>query len=135
MSPSPHRSQQFSVGSVLGPAFSIWTRNIVPFTALIVLVQLPYLVYAYVTLTSELSETAAARFDVISPIVTQLLNLVVTGALVYGVVQQLSNDPVGMGKCITVGLARFFPVLGTGILVGLIVGLVSLAAAWHVWVA
>ena len=121
MSPSRHRRPQFSVGSVLGSAFSIWTRNIVPFTALIVLVHLPNLVYAYVTLSSDLSETAVARFDLISPIATQLLNLVVTGALVYGVVRQLSNDPVGMGECITVGLSRLLPVLGTGILAGLIV--------------
>ena len=48
-----------------------------------------------------------------------LLGLVATGAITYGVFQQLRGQRASLRDCLRVGLARLFPVLGVALLVRL----------------
>lgn len=113
---------------MIGRSFPIWLRNFVPFTILSLIVYLPLLVYAFVTFGGgEVTEAAEKRYDLISTVAGRLLDLIVTGAVVYGVFQQVRGQPAGLVDCLRVGLTRLLPVLGVGIIVGILVALGTVA--------
>lgn len=115
------RRPEFSAGSVLGPSFGIWLRNFVPFTLLIAFVHSPMIVYTYMVLTNDPTETDLVLWGRINMFVPNILNLIVSGALAYGVVQQLSKTPASMGACVTKGIQRLIPVFFIALLVGVLV--------------
>jgi uncharacterized membrane protein len=56
----------------------------------------------------------------------QLLTFVLTGAVTFGVVQQMRGQPAGIGPALSRGLQSFFGVLSTGLLCGIRIFLWSL---------
>jgi hypothetical protein len=58
---------------------------------------------------------------------TRLLDLILAGAVVYGVFQQLRGKAAPLTDCVRVGVARLLPVLGVALAVAVLVGLGSLA--------
>lgn len=125
------RRPQFSVGSVLGPSFGIWFRNFIPFTFMMALVQLPVIVLSHFNIAGwqETGDPVAfLRSQLLVGALGFALTLVATGALVYGVLEQMSGKPASIGQCLTVGVSRLFPVLGVGILFVLIIGAFVLLA-------
>lgn len=134
---------RFQVGDCLGRSFSVWGRNLVPFFLLSLVVYSPLVIYTAVVLSQGPSVEAAEsmqRWALVVGVTAPLLALIATGAMTYGVVQQLRGSPVGIGACVAVGMKRLFPVLGVGILVFLCVlgglfllvipGLVVLCMLW-----
>jgi hypothetical protein len=115
-----HRGAAFGVGRVLGRSFSIWLRNLAPFTILSVIVYSPLLVYAFVTLPTLRRSRDLELYRVSSFVGGWLLGMVVTSALIYGVLEQLRAQRVGMGACLRVGFTRLLPVVGVAICVGAI---------------
>lgn len=110
LSTSPVR---FGAGSVLSRTFSVWARNAVPFGLLGLLVHLPLVVIAWTG-----SPIFEAWWGGIAEIaLRQGLSLLLTGLVAYGVVMHLRGAPVPVGRCLSVGLSQFFPVLGVGLLV------------------
>lgn len=123
-----HRGAAFGVGTVLSRSFPIWIRNLVPFTVLSLVVYSPLIIYSFLTfLGGEVSEDAESRYNIISTLAGRVLDLIVTGAVVYGVFQQVRGQPAGLGDCIRVGFSRLLPILGIGIVVGILVTLGLLA--------
>jgi hypothetical protein len=123
------RGPKFGVGSVLARSFPIWGRNIVPFTFLSLIFYLPLLIYAFVTFRGgEVTKAVEQKYNLVVFFGGGALNLIITGAVVYGVFQQIRGQHAGLGQCLRVGLARLFPVLGVGIVVGFlyIIGFVCL---------
>ncbi|MHC4847370.1 MAG: hypothetical protein ACYTEG_02840 [Planctomycetota bacterium] len=109
----------FRVGSVLGRSISIWFRNIVPFTLLIIIVHIPMILYmVYYESIEEPSVDEFRIYSLVLEYAPRILTLVVAGALVYGVFEQLGGRRPGLGACVRVGLARLGPVLLVGLLVG-----------------
>lgn len=116
----------FSVGGVLGRSFSVWLKNLVPFTLLSALVYSPLIIYTLV-IFSDLTLKSLQTWSLVAPFLALVLGLVATGAISYGTFMQLRGQSASLGKCITVGLQRLLPALAVGVVVGIIVGLGFLA--------
>jgi len=137
---------QFRIGAVFGRGFSILFGNIVPFGVLALIVYAPYIVLAVVDARSEQTveqDPGLTLLVVAIALVTYLLlYFVLNAAVVFGTVQDLRGGRVSLGACLRGGLAAIFPVLGAGLLAGIvtILGFIALVipgfiAMVMVWVA
>lgn len=117
---------RFDFGTVLSRGVAYWARNAAPYTLLTAVVYLPLLLY--VGFGVDLATLAGAdleRFQlhaIIMAIGTVVLRFAATGAITYGVIQQLRGERPTLGKCAGVGLSTLLPVLGVAILSGLAIG-------------
>ncbi|HLU68178.1 MAG TPA: hypothetical protein VKZ63_17965 [Kofleriaceae bacterium] len=125
---------EFQVGRALGRGFGIWLKNLPAFLLLCVLVYSPILVYTFLTLSGLGSDLgpedvkAIERWGIVVGLGGIVFDFIATAAILYGVIQQLNGRHAGIGESVSVGLARLFPVLGVGILVGIctLLGLLAL---------
>jgi hypothetical protein len=107
---------KLDVGSVLARTFGIWGRNLVSFTVVGLVVEAPVLLGLAAVAVSGLSKPAAITFlDAVS----NLLTLVLTGGVTYGVFQELRGQRAGVGDVLRTGLSRLVAVFITGLLVGI----------------
>ncbi|HUL60635.1 MAG TPA: hypothetical protein VLU43_15250 [Anaeromyxobacteraceae bacterium] len=133
----------FSVGGVIGKTFSTWAKNLLPFTVLSLLVQLPmyatslwnqYAIYGGYPSFQQMAERAreqaaagAGPFAQFTPLVVTgwlvmwVLMLVQMGALTYGAIQHLAGRKVSVGPLIGAGFRRVWTVFVTGLVSGLVV--------------
>lgn len=123
----------FSVGTVLSRALSTFGANVVPFTLLAGLIQLPtVLANGWLLMASkdierlgdrvrpdDLQEFAAPMIVVL--LLQLLLTPLSTAAVTFGVLQQLRGRHASFGDCINAGFSRMFSVLGVGIVAGIAV--------------
>ncbi len=109
----------FSVGGVLSRSFSIWMANFVSFFLISALVHAPELAldFSHALGVSGLSDALAGW---ISALLSLLLGLVTTGALAFGVIEQLSGRHASVGTCVSTGLRRLWTLLGLSFLLLLI---------------
>jgi hypothetical protein len=127
---------QFSVGGVLGEAFSILMRNIAPFVVISLIVTAPLFVYAYfagaavVQTTSDLSGTTvgvSSSIVGVGALAAWLLQIVLTqvavGAISFGVFQEMRGQRADFGQCVARAIALIFPVLGVSIVTALAIGI------------
>jgi hypothetical protein len=127
---------EFSVGGVLGEAFSILIRNIAPFAIISLIVTAPFFVYAYfvgatvVQTTSDLSGTTVGVSSSIvggGALAAWLLQVVLTqvavGAISYGVFQEMRGQRADFGQCVARAIALIFPVLGVSIVTALAIAI------------
>lgn len=120
----PTRSSfQLSVGGLVSKTLAVYFRNLLPFLLLSAIVLSPWIALRLY------------RGNVVEPnvglnlaelLLSTLLTYVLTGAVTYGVVQQLRGEPAGLGQAISQGMRTFLTVLGTGILCGVRIMLFSL---------
>ncbi|MGC4001531.1 MAG: glycerophosphoryl diester phosphodiesterase membrane domain-containing protein [Anaeromyxobacter sp.] len=120
--PPPLQTAPFTVGGAISTTFAVWARNLVPFTLLTLALEAPVYLLTWLAQDGGSGAQRAVQF------LGQLVSLVVTAALTYGVLRSLAGERVELGRLFSVGLSRFGAVLGTSILVGLavIVGLILL---------
>jgi hypothetical protein len=129
-----------SAGSILGRSFSIWLRNFVPFTLLSLVVHAPLMVWVVIMMSGEPNLDSITRYGMLATPIEMVLGLIATGAMTYGVFMQLRGQPAGIGKCLSVGLSRLFPILGVGLLAGIAIiggfillivpGVIIMCALW-----
>jgi uncharacterized membrane protein len=109
----------FGIGNVLASGFRIWARNFVPFMLITALIYAPILIWGISSVQGEITPerflSVATMLQYVGGL-TFLLNVLVSAALTYGVVMELQGQRASIGACITTGLVRFFPALGTGLL-------------------
>jgi len=123
------REQQtpaFGVGDVIGRTVAIWLRNFVPFTVLATIVFSPLVVYVVYLIREGMTADRVQTYTIVMFYGSSLLGFIATGGITYGVVRQLQGEPASIGASIGVGLSRMLPVLGVGVMVGIIVGLGAL---------
>ncbi len=108
------RPPELSAGSVIGRSFSVWFRNFVPFSIVTIVVYLPVIALAALTPLEERPAWSAA-----DRILSGLANLVVSGALTYGVLRALRGQPVGAGTLLGTGFKKIASVFGASFRVGL----------------
>jgi len=111
----------FTVGGVLRRTFPIWFRNIIPFTILSAVVYSPLLLYHALA-----GEKQGLGQRALVSIASNAFPLILTGAIVYGVFEQVRGQQAGFFKCLRVGLTRLIPVLGVAIVVAVLVGIGTL---------
>jgi hypothetical protein len=107
---------RLDVGSVLSRTLSIGGANIVSFVVVGLVVQSPVLLgLGGIAVSGESMPIAQKLLDMLS----NLLTLILTGAVTYGVFQALRGEPAGVGDVLRFGLARLGTVWWTAILTGL----------------
>lgn len=116
------------VGPTISQSFSIWARNLVPFTLIMLLVMLPELLWGAALMTQLTPEgltPGVARhvgwFVIGTVVLGFVLQPVAAGAIIYGVFRQLRGEPAGLGACLAAGFRLLLPVLGVAFVSALIV--------------
>lgn len=112
--------RSFSVGGVIGDSMAIFMKNFIPFFILAAIVLAPGVLLHYAILTSP---TPNPLLSLMGSVATLVLTFVLTGALIYGVYQQMRNAPVSIGTCVAVGFARLLPVIGVALITGILIGI------------
>ena len=112
------------VFSVLGRSVGILARNFVPFYVLSLFAHVPNLIY--VLYEEPWSSEPHASFWIVI-VLSMVLAFAVTGALTYGVVQQIRGRRASIGDCLSIGLGRMLSVLGVSLVMGIVVSLGLLA--------
>jgi hypothetical protein len=114
--------RQFRAGEALGRGLSIWAKNLPAFLVLAILVYAPVIVYTAVVASDTLiGDTEQIRtYTIVTWLLKFPLGLIVTAAVLYGTFQQLRGEHAGIAASIGFGLKRLFPVLGVGILTGIL---------------
>ena len=110
---------QFSVGGVLSRSFTIWSRNFVAFFLISVVVYIPAIIASWLSVTGKIG---------FSPMTAGLLvgglwiifGMVATGAITFGVFEELRGRRVSIGTALSRGLSRVPSVFGVGFLIFLI---------------
>lgn len=126
--------ESFRVGEVFAKSFKVLLANFIPFVAITALVQSPLIVYAVYHAQGMQSvdparvESYSRTGDLIMRILEIFLTPIATGAVTFGTVQYLRGKTASVGECISVGISRLLPVLGVGLVAGLltILGLIAL---------
>jgi hypothetical protein len=104
------------VGGVLGRTFGVWGANLVPFCLVGLVVHSPVLL-ALVLI--GLSGTSQPLLVILLDFLSSFLTLVLTGAVTYGVFQELRGADSSAGEILRLGLSRLGTVFLTGLLSGL----------------
>ncbi len=115
---------QFSltVGALVSTSLGIFLRNLIPFVVLAAVVLSPWIVFRLTVMEDPTNIWA----PFVGMILQSVLGFVLTGALTYGVVQQLREQPAGVAQVLNVGMQSFLRVLGTSLLCGVRIFLFSL---------
>lgn len=109
---------QLSIGSVISQTFAVYLRNLIPFLVLGTVAYSPLIAVQF--LTRDRTPDDALPITILTIVLMLLLQQVLTGTLVHGVLQQLLGKPAPLGDTIAQGFRSLFRVLGTGLLVGLV---------------
>lgn len=116
---------QLSLGRMLSQSFSIYLRNLMPFLVFGTLVFTPWILVRVLGAEVEVvpRRTSVTPVEVVALLLQIMLGQLLTGALTYGVVQQLRGKRAPIGEVLGHGSKAFLRVLGTGLLCGLLIGL------------
>ncbi|MEZ6038272.1 MAG: hypothetical protein R3F29_12380 [Planctomycetota bacterium] len=121
-------TRSIDLGKLIGTTFSTWFRNLVPFTflSLVVLSPMAATDYWVSTLPEDDYGMRPIGPQFLSLILPMVLTNVLSGALTFGIVQQLRKQPAGFGASLAQGLRALPAVIGTALLVWLRVALFTL---------
>jgi hypothetical protein len=117
---------EFSTGGMLSKSFSIWFRNLIPFTIISLVVYSPLLIYTWMVVGS-FTLHGFSNWGYSLYFVPRVLGMIATGAVTYGVFQQLRGQNPSIGKSVAVGLTRLVPALLVSLVVFIAVGLGTVA--------
>jgi hypothetical protein len=108
-------SDSFGISVVVNRSFTVWARNIVPFTLIAAVIHLPIIIWMAVDpwTPKELGPVFG------SACLGMFLNTFVTATIIYGVVKDLQGQRASLGECIWNGFKRMWPAVGVGVLGGL----------------
>ena len=134
--------QEFRVGAVFSKSLSVLFANFFSFLTIAGVVTFPIIGLEYYQLQLEEAGTDPGFLPLIVMLLRVIINPLVTGALTFGVLQQLRNQGASFGECLSVGFSRLLPVLAVAIVVGLATGvgflLLVIPGLWimcRMWVA
>ena len=102
----------WGVGSAIGTALSTVFGNFIPFVGLALLIGVPGLLLTLVGVP-----------EIVKTIVDLVLGQVITITLIYGTVQSLRGNKVGITEALSQGIGRLPAAIGVALLAGLGIGL------------
>jgi hypothetical protein len=110
----------FRVGRVFNQTFSVLSRNLLPFCIVTGIAAVPYL---FLSGTDMRTPGTGARIGMAAfgVILALVLNALSQAIILYGAFEDMRGRPVDMIESLRVGLSRFFPVVGTAIMVGIFI--------------
>lgn len=125
--------RDFRIGHVVNRAFSVLSRNFVPFFAINAVAVLPALLLEGMSGGAGAPSPQSiglAPGGVLTFVVTMLLTMVLSAlsqaVVLYGAFQDMLGRPVSIGESLQVGFSRFFPIIGVAICVGILAALASI---------
>jgi hypothetical protein len=117
-------ADEFSVGRVLAQTSSIYLRNFFSFIAIALIVTSPpYLLYWMLVPVQEMGGPYTTSPRLLVDVVYSLLEYIVTGVLVYGIVQALRGRQTGVDESIRRGLGAIWRVVGVAVAAFVVIGL------------
>lgn len=119
-----------SAGNIFKQTFAVWFRNILVYLILSSIACVPLLIYAWSVLTGEFSLQKLVIFGPVLAFAALLLSPIITGMVSYSVFRTLRGDSTPLGTAVAAGLARLVPIVTTGIVVGIVVGLFFAPMIW-----
>jgi hypothetical protein len=118
----------FGIGEILGETFSIYFANFLPFVLLTAIALTPTYVLAYFVTNLPKAASPMVIFSAVLLIVLGILSPnIATGAITFGVFQQLRGKDTSIAECLSRGLSLLLPVVGLAIAQSLAVGIATLA--------
>lgn len=117
-SAAPVVTRKLQVGETLSESFSIYFRNIIPFTILTAVAYSPIFLFAgFLGRQVAKNPAAAAGGNGLVTLTTLLLCIpIATATITYGVFQQMRGRDTSLGSCLSVGLSSILPVLAVALL-------------------
>ena len=112
---------EFRVGEVFAKSHQILFANFLSFMTIALVVRLPVLLLSLASVYSA-NPTAPGETSgtqLLERVLEMALGPIATGAITFGVLQQLRGQHAPMGTCVSTGFSRMFAVLGVAICVGL----------------
>jgi hypothetical protein len=111
---------KFSFGAVIGDTFSIFAKNLLPFLLIAAVIVSPLAVAGF------LAAAMGNRAAIVTLAAAGLVELVlagplVSGAITFGVAQELRHREASIADCLRRALSGVFAILGVAILEGLVV--------------
>jgi hypothetical protein len=133
----------FGVGEVLGQTFSVYFANFLPFVVLTAIALLPlFVVEGYGVAAKTIPGSPASLIPLLLVLVAAAVcPYLATGAITYGVFQQMRGKDTSIGDCLSRGLSSLLLILGLSVWQGLLIGLgliacvvpgIMLATRWAV---
>jgi len=106
------------VGQALSLGFKAALKNLIPFATMALIVYVPWIaaLLAMPKADPRNPDGAGVMLVLLLFLLPALLNLIVTGAVTFGVVQHLRGKRAGFGECLARGFTNLLRVLGTGLL-------------------
>jgi hypothetical protein len=119
----------FGVGEILGQTFSIYFANFLPFAVLTAIALTPtYLLLYFIQQAPASAASPLFMFSAVLVVVLAILAPnIATGAITFGVFQQLRGKDTSIGECLSRGLSLLLPVVGLVIVQSLAIGFAMLA--------
>ena len=118
----------FGVGEILGETFSIYFSNFLAFALLAALTLSPtYLLVYQISRAPAGSSSLIITSAVVLVILALLVPNIATGAITFGVFQQLRGKDTSVGECLGRGLSMLLPVLKLAFVQTLAIFFASLA--------
>jgi hypothetical protein len=113
----------FSVGEILGETFSIYFSNFLPFVLLTAFALAPAYALGFLVGRAPQASTLVILSGLLLGLVSILASNIATGAITFGVFQQLRGQDASVAECLSRGLSLLLPVVGLAIVQSLLVGL------------
>jgi MFS family permease len=117
---------KLDIGRVISQTFAVIGRNLLPFSALSLLLYglpltaLSILQSQFVTIGDATTfNPDALIWSAYVGLASLITNTILQGALIYGTVQDLNGQRPSVGACLATGLRNFLPLIGMSILLGI----------------
>ena len=134
--------EEFRVGAVFSKSLNVLFANFLSFFTIAGVLNLPIIGLEFYQGLLVDSGSGPGFLPLIVGLLRIVVNPLVTGALTYGVLQELRGNGSSFGDCLSVGFSRLLTVLGVAIVVGLATGigflLLIIPGLWvmcRMWVA
>jgi hypothetical protein len=114
----------FRLGDVFSKSFSVFGRHFVVFVILAVIANVPY--YLFGLFAAPGSTPTFNPWALLVLPVGFVCNMIATGTITYGVVQDLRGGAVSIGQAIAVAAGRFLRMIGVALSVGILMVLMFL---------
>jgi hypothetical protein len=112
----------FRLADVFSKAVAVFGRRFGPFVVLTVIAQIPLYVAAFTIGTPEAgrASTASAVSIAVSALLTVVCSSIASGAIIYGVVQDLRGRIFSIADSVQIAIRRFLPMVGVAICTGIL---------------
>lgn len=123
-----YQIQRLGVGQILDQSINVVKDNFGLLFTLYAVTVMPFnFISAYLQSTARTghgnADPSAGLILIVVGLLGGVAGIIFNAAVIHGVAALFISRPTNVGECIKAGLSRFFPLLWTGILTGLAVGI------------